>query len=109
MFYFGLGEVLRRAYAGAEDGLKADLLGLSHTGWMGDVRNGPNQKVISRVARMAFQVLRQAYDESVKTGTSHRNWFRSPTTLLLIKAKVSDSWKLVAEHADAYRFPGTNK
>ena len=109
MFYFGLGEVLRKAYAGAEDGLRADLRRLSHTGWMGAGPSGPNQRVISRLSRMALQALRQAYDESAKSGTSHRNWFRSQTTLHLISAKVSDSWELVAEHADEYHFPSRAK
>jgi hypothetical protein len=106
MFYFALGEVLRKAYEGAEGCDKSDLRRLSHTNWMGEGPKGKNQKVISRLSRMAFQVLRQAYDESAKTGTSHRNWFRSQATLRLITAKVADSWELVAEHADEYRFPG---
>jgi len=109
MFYFALGAVLRKAYEGSEEQYRSDLRKLSHTGWMGDGPTGANQKVIFRLSRMAFQVLRQAYDESVKTGGSHRNWFRSEATLLLIKNKVADSWDLVAEHADDYRFPGRSK
>ncbi|HYL73339.1 MAG TPA: AIPR family protein [Bryobacteraceae bacterium] len=108
MFYYGLGEVLRKAYEGEEERYKRDLRKLSHTGWLGD-ENGANQKVISRLSRIAFQVLRQAYDESVKTGTSHRNWFRSQATLRLITTRVADSWELVAEHAEDYRFQGRPK
>ena len=104
MFYWALGEVLRKAYEGAEDRNKSDLRRLSHTNWMAETSDGRIQKVIARISRVAFQVLRQAYDESAKTGASHRNWFRSESTLRLITAKVADSWDLVAEHADDYRF-----
>jgi hypothetical protein len=104
MFYFGLGEVLRKAYEVVEGQYRSDLLKLSHPGWIGDGPIGAKQKVISRLSRMAFQALRQAYDESVRVGTSHRNWFRSQATLQLIREKVTNSWDLVAEHADDYRF-----
>jgi hypothetical protein len=109
MFYYGLGEVLRKAYEGAEDWGKSDLRRLSHAKWMGEGSDGRNQKVISQLSRMAFLILRQAYDESSKTGASHRNWFRSPATLTLITTKVADSWELVAEHADDYRFSGRSR
>jgi hypothetical protein len=109
MFYFGLGEVVRKAYESAEGRDKSDLRRLSHASWIEDGPGGANQKVISRLSRMAFQVLRQAYDESAKTGASHRNWFRSQGTLRLITAKVADSWELVAEHADDYRFAGRSR
>jgi len=109
MFYFALGEVVRKAYEGTEGRDKNDLRRLSHARWMGDGPCGAVQKVISRQSRMAFQALRQAYDESAKTGASHRNWFRSQATLRLISAKVADSWELVAEHADDYRFAGESK
>lgn len=109
MLYFGLGEVLRKAYQGAEELYKGDLRKLSHPSWMGDGPTGTNQKVLVRLCRMAFQVLRQAYDESAKTGASHRNWFRSQATLRLIAERVKDSWNLVAEHADDYRFRASPK
>ena len=109
MFYFALGEVLRKAYDSVEGQLKGDLRRLSHPSWTGDGPEGPNQKVIFQSARMAFLVLRQAYDESTKTGASHRNWFRSQTTLKILASKVADYWDLVSSHAADYRFPGKSK
>jgi hypothetical protein len=104
MFYFGLGEVLRKAYGDTGEQCRRDVRKLSNPAWMIDGSTSRAQKVISRLARMAFQVLRQAYDESAKTGASHRNWFRSQATLQLITDKVAASWDLVAEHAEDYRF-----
>jgi len=109
MFYFALGEVLRKAYEGDDVQRKKDLRTLSHPRWIGDGPGGVNQRVIARSSRMALQVLRQAYDEAAKGGGGHRNWFRSQATLDLIRNKVADSWDLVAEHADDYRFAGRSK
>jgi hypothetical protein len=71
---------------------------------MNDGPEGATQKAISRQSRFAMQCMKQAYEENAKTGTSHRNWFRSPATLEAIKNRINDAWIIVEEHAADYRF-----
>lgn len=104
MFYFALGAVFARAYQGVDAQYVSDLRKLSSPTWMGDGPEGQVQRVIQRASRMAFQALKQAYEESIRTGAGHRNWFRSAATLEAITGRVDGSWALVEEHADDYRF-----
>jgi hypothetical protein len=104
MFYFALGSVIGRAYKGLEAQYIADLRKLSNPAWLGNGPDGPVQKVIQRASRMAFQALKQSYEDNIKTGAGHRNWFRSSATLETIATRVDDSWALVEEHAEDYRF-----
>jgi len=104
MFYYTLGCVIRKAYENSDDQYQADLRRLSKPAWMNEGPDGTIQKVISRQSRFAMQSMKQVYEENAKTGTSHRNWFRSPATLEAIKNRLNDSWIIVEEHAADYRF-----
>ena len=104
MFHYALGCVIRKAYENLQEQYVADLRKLSKPAWMNDGPEGPIEKVISRQAKVAMQSMRQAYDETKKSGASHRNWFRSPGTLEAIKNRINDSWTIIEEHAADYRF-----
>ena len=97
MFYYTLGCVIRKAYENSDDQYQADLRRLSKPAWMNEGPDGTIQKVISRQSRFAMQSMKQVYEENAKTGTSHRNWFRSPATLEAIKNRLNDSWIIVEE------------
>lgn len=103
MFYYALGESLRMAYSNQTDSLSADLRRLSNPPW---TRKGSGEEVkqsIGRCVRLAFKALSDSYKEaSAKHGFTHRNWFRSQSTLESITDHISSSWELLTEHANEY-------
>jgi hypothetical protein len=104
MFYYALGCVARKAYENLEVQYNLDLRKLSKPAWMNEGTDGTVAKTISRQSKFAMQAMKQAYEESAKTGASHRNWFRSSATLEGIKNRIKESWVIVEEHAADYRF-----
>lgn len=107
MFFYALGEALRACYSDPRD-LRVDLQRLSSPSWTGDGPDGKIQKVIERLSKLSFKALKEAYGSASNAGDvtfTHRNWFRSPTTLRTITDKVADSWSLLSEYANDYRLP----
>jgi hypothetical protein len=106
MFFYALGEALRACYGNSQD-LRVDLQRLSNPTWTADP-DGKVQKVLERLSRLAFKALKEAYISASNSGSeafTHRNWFRSPATLLTISDKVIDSWSLLSEYATDYHLP----
>jgi hypothetical protein len=107
MFFWALGEALRACY-GDQGTLRMDLRRLSNPTWIADGPDGKIQKVVERLSRLVFKALKEAYNSASSSGVgtfTHRNWFRSQTTLHTISDKVADSWTLLSEYADNYRLP----
>ncbi|MGD0868740.1 MAG: AIPR family protein [Bryobacteraceae bacterium] len=107
MFFYALGEALRTCY-GDKGTLRMDLRRLSSPAWIADGPDGKVQKVIERLSRLTFKALKEAYNSASSSGGgnfTHRNWFRSQTSLQIISDKVADSWTLLSEYADDYRLP----
>jgi hypothetical protein len=92
MFFYALGVALRTCY-GNEEQLRCDLRKLSNPAWTGDGPEGKVQKVIERLSKLVFKALKEAYNNASISGTfTHRNWFRSQSSLQAISDMVADSW-----------------
>lgn len=106
MFYYALGEAMRLAYSSqAQDFLKA-VGALSNPSWTREPNEGAVKKAISRFSNWGFNALSSAYKVAEgKSGFTHRNWFRSSSTLEQISSNVANSWGLLSEHAEDYVLP----
>jgi len=106
MFYYALGESVRKFHL--RQGVETDavLRSLSNPQWTKQGEDGPVMKVIARHCRVAFRALNSSYKQASKDENfAHRNWFRSPTTLVTIGEYLDEDWSLLSEHGDEYLFP----
>jgi AIPR protein len=102
MFYFALGEALRVVYGG-QDPLKIAIQLLSNPAWIKKGSGEATKQSLARSSKLGFKALSDAYKEAEnKTGFTHRNWFRSPSTLESISNHIRSSWELLSEHAADY-------
>jgi len=102
MFYFALGETLRVVYD-RKDTLNSDMQRLGDPGWIRKGSGEATKRSLGRCSKLAFKALSDAYKEAEnKTGFTHRNWFRSVSTLQSVSAHIESSWDLLSEHAADY-------
>jgi hypothetical protein len=107
MFFYGLGVVLQYAYATMGRDLDTDLRKLSDPSWLRKDCGEPQIKALGALSKFTFKILVDTYRQaSDKAGFTHRNWFRSPTTLTSIAENVASSWELVSSHAEDYALVG---
>ena len=103
LVYYALGSAMRKVYAAKNENLESALKSLADPGWTdpGDQKNGEKiRRVVDRYLALTYKMMKKAYKTSSKgTGFAHRNWFRSPQTLLDIDAELdflsdimSDNW-----------------
>ena len=106
MFYYALGESVRKFHS--RQGVETDIVlrSLSNPQWTKQGADGPIMKVIARHCRVAFRALNSSYKEASKDENfAHRNWFRSQATLASIGGYLDEDWGLLSEHGDEYLFP----
>jgi hypothetical protein len=93
MVFFAVGESLRTIYAlhASDTQLDADLRFLSDPQWLTgmDGRSESIRATIERHYLMAVEALKKAYNSAQKvTEFSHRNWFRSDSSLVDIRNEL---------------------
>ena len=103
MFYYALGKALEIGYHHQKRDLSSDLRKLGNPAWTRKGGGDQERKSIATLSKLAFRGMIDAYKQASANATfTHRNWFRSQTTLEAIATQIENSWELLSDHADEY-------
>ena len=105
LVFWAVGESLRVIYGNTSAKLTEDLRRLANPFWLDDKdQKGEHfRATIERHFRLGTEVLKKAYAQAEKVeGFSHRNWFRSESTLKATHAELESFSVLTSQLSDQY-------
>lgn len=106
LVFWTVGESMRLNY-GNDDELDKDIRRLVNPFWLNDQDSKGQhfRAIVENNFKLAAKVIKKVYDQAKSTEPfSHRNWFRSDSTLIAIRAELQSFSDFTAQLGDQYRF-----
>jgi hypothetical protein len=110
LVFWALGESLRVVYKNENDVLYEEIRKLANPAWLDpkDAKGAHYRSVVENHFKLVGRTLKKVYSQSESNGPfSHRNWFRSQTTLSAIRSELESFSDFTSQLPEQYRLSKT--